>query len=162
MVVRSCVDPHKWACWCERARFVSPSRSPALLLSLLVVSTAIGGRTSLSSFPMGTIPHGIYNNNGHERGRRVDLYLPVRFSFSSTFHRRSFLSHCPPSSSLSPLVFLRSFLRSSRSPLSVLISCSFLSPLPPAHPSFHSYSLTRDSRPREITIPRFLDSRGSS
>lgn len=31
---------------------------------------------------MGTIPHGIYNNNGHGRGRRVDLYLPGRFSFS--------------------------------------------------------------------------------
>lgn len=140
------------------ARFVSPSRSRSSLLSLLVVSTAIGGRTSLSSFPMGTIPHGIYNNNGHERGRRVDLYLPVRFSFSSTFHRRSFLSYCPPSSLLSPLVFLRSFLRSV-SPLSSYFLLLFT---PPAftHPS--TLTRTRDSPPREITIPRFLDSRGSS
>lgn len=52
--------------------------------SLRVALVAIGGRTSLSSFPMGTILHGIYNNNGHGRGRRVDLYLPVRFSFSTT------------------------------------------------------------------------------
>lgn len=62
---------------------------PSLAFSLCLLSSrralaTIGGRTSLSSFPMGTIPHGIYNNNGHERGRRVDLYLPVRFSFSST------------------------------------------------------------------------------
>lgn len=54
------------------------SHSPACL---------IGGRTGLSSFPMGTIPHGIYNNNGHGRGRRVDLYLPGRFSFSYFFPR---------------------------------------------------------------------------
>jgi len=50
---------------------------------------------------MGTIPHGIYNNNGHERGRRVDLYLPVfrfLFFFSSIFliPSPSFLPYCPP------------------------------------------------------------------
>lgn len=87
-----------------------------LFFSFLVALRAIGGRTSLSSFPMGTIPHGIYNNNGHERGRRVDLYLPVRFSFSSTFDRCPFSSHLVPSSSpfftSSSFAFLRSFLHS--------------------------------------------------
>ena len=51
---------------------------------------------------MGTIPHGIYNNNGHGRGRRVDLYLPARFSFFYIFSiaallRSSFLSSFFPS-----------------------------------------------------------------
>lgn len=51
---------------------------------------------------MGTIPHGIYNNNGHGRGRRVDLYLPGRFSFFYIFSiaallRSSFLSSFFPS-----------------------------------------------------------------
>lgn len=65
----------------------------------------IGGRTGLSSFPMGTIPHGIYNNNGHGRGRRVDLYLPGRFSFLYFF----LSPDAPPSLSSCP-----SFASSSR------------------------------------------------
>lgn len=114
-------------------------------LLLLVALRAIGGRTSLSSFPMGTIPHGIYNNNGHERGRRVDLYLPVRFSFSSTFDRR------PSSSHYLPLFVLHLFLP--------------LSPPPPPGPSYTPLPLitflflsvlhTHNSHSRKIIISDF-------
>lgn len=66
----------------------------------------IGGRTGLSSFPMGTIPHGIYNNNGHGRGRRVDLYLPGRFSFFYIFSIAALLRSSFLFSFSRPLVLL--------------------------------------------------------
>jgi len=150
VVVRLCVDPQTGVLvW---ARTVCLSLSFTLfLLSFFVVSTAIGGRTSLSSFPMGTIPHGIYNNNGHERGRRVDLYLPVGFSFF--FHVPSPVLFVLLSSSLFfPVVFPRSFLHSVSPPISYFLFL-FLSSLWTA--SFLSYSYTRDSHPRKtIMIPR--------
>lgn len=100
------MDLHTTGYWC--ARFVS-------LLSLLVALAGIGGRTSLSSFPMGTIPHGIYNNNGHMSVGDGSIFIyPFVFRFLLHRHRRSFcfivlsffyLFFLPP-------VFLRSFLSS--------------------------------------------------
>lgn len=77
-----CVDLHTPVYWC--ARFVS-------FLSLLVALAGIGGGTSLSSFPMGTIPHGIYNNNGHTSVGDGSIFIyPFVFRFLLHRHRRSF------------------------------------------------------------------------
>lgn len=102
-----CVDLHTRVYRCALARFVS-------FLSLLVALAAIGGRTSLSSFPMGTIPHGIYNNNGHTSVGDGSIFIyPFVFRFLLHRHRHPFcfivlLFFFLPFS----LAFLRSFLPS--------------------------------------------------
>lgn len=90
------------------ARFVS-------LLSLLVALAGIGGRTSLSSFPMGTIPHGIYNNNGHMSVGDGSIFIyPFVFRFLLHRHLRSFCFIVFPSftfffSCFSPLFLILCF-----------------------------------------------------
>jgi hypothetical protein len=114
--LRRCVDLHTQVHRC--ARFISISF--CLLPPCSSYSLAIGGRTSLSSFPMGTIPHGIYNNNGPTSVGDGSIFIYL-------FFVSCFFLLPPPSPSplyvastsffalLSlpfPLGFLRSFLRS--------------------------------------------------
>lgn len=117
----------------------------------------IGGRTGLSSFPMGTIPHGIYNNNGHGRGRRVDLYLPGRFSFFYIFSIAALLRSSFLFSFSRPLVLLaREYPSRVRDPK----SSHGLSTVPLRfHTPWRILTLaicTEITTPRALSLSRFL------